>query len=148
MNWVNPTTKKNIDELKTATRSPHIVWTNPPPENSYARKTFPARYKKPRGIDDIDPSTFTIGAAVLAALPLMLASDKGMYSFNPLEPFYGEDSEAPIREGTVLIYSGPVYETERCITNGKVLDASVVKHTFITPLGRCIIHDFSLIRME
>jgi hypothetical protein len=76
-----------------------------------------------------------------------LARDVGVYQFAPLEEFNGDESMAHVPMGSLLVYAGPVYEMERQCINGRYIDVMAIKHTFITPLGRCIIHDFNLITL-
>jgi len=112
------------------------------------REHFPAGYKKAPNLDPAIAAQFAVGRPVLAARALILSRDRGTYDFAPLEPFYGDPvEEAHIPEGSLLVYTGEIRQQERMWINGKTRDVAAVKHTFITPFGRCIIHDFDLIRL-
>lgn len=82
----------------------------------------------------------------MTTVDLELSSDRGVYRFAPLMRYRGPVGAAPIPRGSLLMYSGTVRETERKTISRKKIDVWILKHTFITPMGRCILHDFRHIR--
>lgn len=87
-----------------------------------------------------------VGSAVMAKRELTLGSDRGIYPFAPLELFRGAAGTSPIPIGSLLVYTGMIRTTERKRLNGKNFDVRVMKHTFVTPLGRCIVHDLNVLQ--
>lgn len=146
--WTAPGAQQGVADLKKQARAkPEIDWVDAPKGTSMRREHFPSMYKEPPNLDPAIAAQFVIGHPVMAARPLTMSLDRGTYDFAPLETFYGGEDEAHIPVGSLLVYTGEVRQTERMYVNGKFRDVSVVKHTFITPMGRCIIHDFNLIRL-
>lgn len=151
MTWTAPGAKQGVIDLQHATAQakvrPDIEWTDAPAGSSCARRVFPARYKEPPNVDPKIAERFVVGVPVMAARELGLSHDRGTYQFAPLDEFDGEEGEVHVAKGTLMVYAGPVYEQERQYVNGRYVDVNAIKHTFITPLGRCIIHDFNLIEL-
>lgn len=151
MVWTKPDAKQDVIDLQHATAKaklrPDIEWKDAPAGSTCARQAFPARYKEPPNLDPRIAAKFVVGVAVMASKALGLARDVGVYQFAPLEEFDGDESMAHVPMGSLLAYAGPVYEMERQYVNGRYVDVAAIKHTFITPLGRCIIHDFNLITL-
>ena len=146
--WKNEDVKQSAVDLHRAAaqakRKPDIAWKDAPQGSSCARQVFPERYREPPNLDPRVAERFIVGVPVMAACALAPARQRGVYQFVPLEPFEGDESEAPVPIGSLLVYAGPVYEMERF--RGQ-RDVAAIKHTFIPPMGRCIIHDFNLIKL-
>lgn len=86
------------------------------------------------------------GGSVIALRDLGLGP-RGVYPFPALEYFYGPPGAPPaVPKGSLMMYAGLCRSTESMYVNGVgYKNVQVYKHTFITPHGHCIIHDFSLI---
>lgn len=149
--WTTPSAKQVVVDLQRATAQarskPDIEWTDAPAGSTCARQVFPARYKEPPNVDPKIAERFVVGAPVMASRALGLSRDKGTYEFVPLEEFEGEEDEQHVAKGALMVYAGPVYQQERQYVNGRYVDVMAIKHTFVTPMGRCIIHDFNLIEL-
>lgn len=155
MCWVEPGAQKAINDSRKAARRArkrhNIMWKDAPAGTSTARLDFPSDYKEPPNLSEEASQSFTVGRAVVAMRPLTVSSDRGTYAYAPLEEFRGT-GPAPIPTGSLLVYAGAVRETERKYrTDGRGIrhpcDVLVVKHTFITSFGRCVIHDFDLVNL-
>ena len=89
------------------------------------------------------------GGSVVTTRDLMVG-EKGVYPFPTLETFYGSPggSGVVVRAGSLLMYAGTIRSTERRWVSeaNRYVNLQVHKHTFITPYGRCIIHDFQFLR--
>jgi len=125
-------------------RGTDIEWKSQ--DASIIAKSVPAaKYRKPKVF--LDPMfDLTVGAAVMTKRDLMLGLDRGIYPFAPLELFKGARGTGPIPIGTLLVYAGMIRTTERKKLKGKVFNVKVMKHTFITPVGRCIVHDINVLQ--
>ena len=148
--WTSPATQARVVQQKRAARQkPTIEWTDAPAGTSLKRTAFPATYREPPNIDPAIAARFVVGAPVMAARPLRMCANKGVYQHAPLEEFFGDaETEAHIPRGSLLIYAGEAREVERVYMGRRPHDVSVVKHTFIAPVfGHCIIHDFNLITL-
>lgn len=149
--WTAPSAKDDVDASRRQARRAHlrpdVEWVGAPKGTSLRRQHFPAGYKKPPNVDPAIAAQFIVGRPVMAAQALTMSQDRGTYDFAPLEPFSGEEGEAHIPTGSLLIYTGEVRQLERMWIGGKNCDVYAVKHTFITAFGRCIIHDFDLIKL-
>ncbi len=147
VHWTVPGAKEAVDEQRNRARlKPDINWSSPEGGSS-RRQHFPASYREPPNVDPTIAEQFVVGRPVMAARDLTMSRDQGTYQFAPLETFVGESDQAHIPKGSLLIYTGAVRQEERIYVNSKARDVSVLKHTFITPMGRCIIHDFNLIQL-
>lgn len=62
------------------------------------------------------------------------------YPFMPLELVYSHTCETAIGPGSLMVYAGPVRVTESKFFRDRYRDVKVMKHTFVTPIGRCIVH--------
>jgi hypothetical protein len=62
----------------------------------------------------------------------------GVYPFMPLVPAHRQD--ATFSPGTLVVYAGEVRTVER---KPHSINLNVIKHTCITPMGRCVIHEMS-----
>jgi hypothetical protein len=123
------------------------VWKDPVIEAAVKTRATPASYQRPPEVTDELIESLVNGGAVIAKHDLMLG-EKGVYPFAALQRFYGPvGAPVPVPCGSLLMYAGVLRSTERkWLDGGGHADVQVFKHTFITPHGRCIIHDFSLIR--
>lgn len=113
----------------------------------------PAYYREPSPIPLDVAAVLDVGGAVVAAFDLCLSPDRGVYPFAPLVRYFGDPANPPIKQGSLLMYTGQIRVTERrprpnagFHSNNKDLTVRVMKHTFITPMGRCIVHDLDLLR--
>lgn len=141
------------------------TWTGPRPvstrpdkaawNGSVTKASGPSNYHLPPELGNELLVALSSGAAIMAAHDLGPGPDKGAYPFSPLEVFRGPVGvPVPIPLGSILVYAGVVRASEHMLSNEQTwhtkqhrsLSIQVLKHTFITPIGRCIIHDFSLIR--
>lgn len=89
-----------------------------------------------------------LGGCVVAKVDLQVGYDMGVYPFHLLERSYGQPGgTVPVPKGSLLMYAGAVRCTERKWhdEHRRYVNVEVYKHTFVTPHGRCIIHDFTLI---
>jgi hypothetical protein len=121
-----------------------VQWNDGAPTSAH-KPARPTRYMMPRAIKlDLAPA-LVIGGAMVARFDLGLARDKGVYEFAPLERYRGAPGGCSIPRGSLLMYTGMVRCTERKRIKGKKLKLQVMKHTFITPLGRCIVHNLNLL---
>lgn len=109
-----------------------------------ARKERPAPYQEPTLGDVASSDAFVVGSPFVTKRALRPARNKGVYVHTPLEPSSGGE-EAHIPAGSLIVYAGEARETETKYANGKRHDVHVVKQTFITAFGRCIIHDMALV---
>lgn len=128
-------------------RGTAIEWKDPSigPKGT-ARQHVPSRYKAPKEVPAEVIDWLVVGAPVMATCDLQLATDRGVYPFAPLMQYRGEPGMCPIPRGSLLMYTGTVRGTERKRISGKLLDFQVLKHTFVTPQGRCILHDLRHIK--
>lgn len=135
------------------------VWNDPMVGAAIRSHVTPASYQHPPEIDDELIEALSTCQPIAARFDLIVGQDKGVYPFFPLERFRGQPGgTVPISQGSILAYAGIVRTTERKWVDGgggfggfpfaeqRPVDVQVFKHTFITPLGRCIIHDFGLVR--
>ena len=121
-------------------------WKDPTAQAVSTNHAIPADYQSPPEVTDTLAQSLYIGGSVVAKCDLMLG-DKGVYPFAALQRFYGSPgTPVPVPKGSLLMYAGAIPTVERKNFEGRKLDVRVFKHTFITPHGRCIIHDFALIR--
>lgn len=106
----------------------------------------PVGYHQPPELSDELEACMYTGGCVVALRDLGLG-ERGVYPFPALELFYGQPGCLPaVPKGSLLMYAGLVRSTERMYVEGLGhKDVQVYKHTFITPHGHCIIHDFCLI---
>ncbi len=149
-------------------RGTKVAWTNgsPPPKpprkrdralvwkdkvveaRATAPRATPANYQFPPEVSEALESAIQNGRALVAKYDMALG-DLGVYPFPTLDRLWRFPNAADIAavsKGSLLMYAGAVRSTERkWLSEGNHADVQVVKHTFITPRGRCIIHDFSLI---
>lgn len=110
----------------------------------------PTRYAPLKEADADTLSSMAIGTAVTCRHNVMCATEPrllGAYPFPPLVRCYAGSELSPIPRGSLLVYAGHVRTLERKRVHGKSLDVSVIKHTFITPQGRCIVNDLSLLQL-
>lgn len=124
------------------------VWKNPEVEAQVKSRATPAEYQP---IPEVTPElegSLVPGGSVVAAHDLSLG-ERGVYPYPALVRFYGgTGGSVPVPKGSLLMYAGCLRSLERkwVPAQGRYVNVQVHKHTFITPLGRCIIHDFGLIR--
>jgi hypothetical protein len=106
----------------------------------------PVGYHQPPELSNELEACMYTGGCVVALQDLGLG-ERGVYPFPALELFYGQPGSPPaVPKGSLLMYAGMVRSTERMYIDGLGRkDVQVYKHTFITPHGHCIIHDFGLI---
>lgn len=125
------------------------VFNDPTVGAAIRNRARPAGYQQPPEVSDALEAAMVPGGSVVALQDLALG-EKGVYPLHALVRHWPSGGQAIlIVKGSLLMYAGAVRATERKwvtingITTHK--DVSVFKHTFITPHGHCIIHDFSLI---
>lgn len=143
---------------RSRVRKPRIMWNDPVtgPAEVVARKAFsskdlptaPPLYQPSREASQAVNDSLVIGGAVVtqySMTPETEAFNRIGYPYPPLVRWEG-NTPSRVPAGSLLMYAGGVRCTERKFVNGGVLDVRVIKHTFITPMGRCIVHDLSLLR--
>lgn len=132
---------------KRQAKGTQIEWKDPNvgPKGT-ARQHIPNRFVAPKAISEDVIDFLRIGAPVMVTIDMELAKDRGVYPFSPLMRYNGEPGKAPIPRGSLLMYAGTVRATERKRIQNKTIDIWVLKHTFVTPLGRCILHDLRYIQ--
>ena len=125
-----------------------IVWKDPLYAAAITKRTVPARYEPPVVLrSDEVLNALVTGHAVMTKVDMRVSDNRGTYPFAHLEHCRKDpDHPAPIPKGSLLMYAGPIRTTERKKVNGTVHIVSVVKHTFITSLGRCIIHNLNVLK--
>jgi len=122
------------------------VFKDPGMKDAIRNRALPAVYREPPVVSDELEAACALGSALVAKFDMQVSFERGVYPFPPLDRFYGSPGASiPVPKGSLLVYAGPVASTERKYVGGKAIDVRVYKHTFITPYGRCIIHDFNLI---
>ena len=87
------------------------------------------------------------GAGFIAARDLC-AGERGVYPYVPLVlSMVPPEGTVLVPRGSLLMYAGSVRSVERKWVQSALreVDVQVTKHTFITPFGRCIIHDLNLV---
>lgn len=108
----------------------------------------PSDYHDPPVVNEALQACMVPGGSVVATHDLCLG-ERGIYPFVALERCYrSQVSQVVVSKGSLLMYAGSIQTVERAwnAQTERYLHIQVRKHTFITPHGRCIIHDFSLIR--
>lgn len=132
-----------------------VVWKKQDPGVVIAKRIVPAAYVPPSTAVNDNPSMMPQpGSAAMIIDGLNVAADVGVHPFPCLEKPRSRYKRAKtafvpsfaIQPGTLVVYAGEVRSTESKRYRGKVHNVSVIKHTFITPAGRCIIHDLTTIR--
>lgn len=123
------------------------VFKDPTVAASIRNRARPASYHQPPEVTDAMEDAMVPGGAVVALCDLQLG-EQGVYPFPALERFYGSPGcTVTVPRGSLLMYAGCIRTLERkWLTSGGYKDVQVFKHTFITPHGRCIIHDFTAIK--
>lgn len=119
-----------------------VTWVDPEREALLKKLPDPAPYRAPY-VDSALLQRLIVGTAV--ATRTKLAWDhQGVHPFKVLDNCHGP---TVFPTGTIMIYSGTVHSTERISYWGtqNAKDVQVLKHTFITSQGRCIINDVNMI---
>jgi len=122
-----------------------IVWKDPLLGAASVARVAPAGYVATPNEGIWANTKLTLGMPVIAMIDLQVSQERGTYKFAPIERFWGEPGMAPVPKGSLLMYAGTIRATERGRINGKTCDVQVIKHTFVTPVGRCIVHDLALV---
>lgn len=122
------------------------VFKDPTVAASIKNRPRPAGYRQPPEVSDELEAAMVPGGSVVALHDLQVG-EQGVYPYPALERFYGSPGRTvPVPKGSLLMYAGCIRAVERkYFAMGGYKDVNVFKHTFITPHGRCIIHDFTLI---
>lgn len=124
-----------------------LVFNDPNMARAIRERAIPAGYQRPPEITDALEACLYAGGTVVALFDLGLGQ-RGVYPFPALERFYRHpEGTPPVPKGSLLMYAGMLRATERMYvpSAGEYKNIQVFKHTFITPHGHCIIHDFRLI---
>jgi len=125
-----------------------IEWKDPQTGPISSKRAIPAPYKAPVSLKNNEiASALVTGHPVMAKFDMKISTERGVYPFAPLEKYHGDDGKAPVPKGSLLMYSGPVRVSERKVISGVPHEVRVVKHTFITPVGRCIVHDLNVLKL-
>ena len=144
------TSRPKADEVPPKKRDLRAAWKDPETEAMARNRVEPAHYQPlPVASPELE-ANLVPGGSVVATRDLCLG-ERGVYPYPALVIFYGSpDASVPVPKGSLLMYAGELRSTERrsVRVNGeyRYVNVQVTKHTFITPHGRCIIHDFNLIR--
>lgn len=148
---------KNFVQTEHPKKALTLVWKNRDIEARITNLPRPTKLEKLPQASEKLVERLTVGHYVFVFHDLQFGA-KGLHPFATLEK-YRASRRTPvgvvIPKGTMIIYAGtidsiegrrPRSELERLNFKGRTLRVSVVKHTFITSVGRCIISDFALIR--
>jgi len=133
--WWNKKQDKRRKNSKT-------IWngSTPPPKPKQ-----PAKYVPSGEVIAPIVSSFEVGRAIITKVPFVPVPFKeiGVYPF-PVLMVAKNAPESEVTEvpaGSLLVYTGQIRTIERTKVDGHNREFSVLKHTFVTPIGRCIIHD-------
>ena len=142
--WRNRNGKKRPMRIASDTT---IEWKDPQTGPISSRRMIPAKYQAPVALkNDKILDALVIGHPVMAKFDMKISADRGVYPFASLEKYSSDDGKAPVPKGSLLMYAGPVRTSERKVIAGVQHEVRVIKHTFVTPVGRCIVHDLNALK--
>jgi len=144
--WKQPHSSGNPNRVTQRKRPKKVItWKDPQAQYGLTRRERPARYQDPGRFMPGFKAKLVIGAPMVTKVPMERVDlELKCYPFPTLRQCYRGAPTVPA--GMLLIYAGTVRVAERARVARQRVDMEVPKHTFIIPnVGRCIIHDLTLV---
>jgi hypothetical protein len=118
-----------------------IVWQDP--QAAAAPNPRPVKYHAPVAPDPELMPAFIVGRPVMTKHAFVISPQRGIYPFPVLERARRSNagSHIAVPVGSLLVYTGAIRTSESKRLKGKIHEMRVIKHTFLVPCGRCIVHD-------
>lgn len=141
------TAKPLAEELPAKKREKPASWKTQDAAAAQATRTTarPASYHGPSNPAPELVAALVPGGAVITNKDMCLGL-RGTYPF-PTLILQITPPPAAVSAGALLMYAGSIRTVETAWVESQktYVNVNVIKHTFITPLGRCIIHDLDML---